>query len=56
MPKTNPLIPRDMAKAILQCEREAAKILEAFVNTVDAQKLRWCVTGNSTGGTALRAR
>jgi Protein of unknown function (DUF2971) len=38
MPKTDPLIPRDMAKAIIRYEAEATKILQAFINTVEAKK------------------
>jgi Protein of unknown function (DUF2971) len=38
MPKTDPLIPRDMAKAIVRYEREATIILQAFINTVEAKK------------------
>jgi hypothetical protein len=38
MPKTDPLIPRDMAKAILRYEADATKILQAFIHTVEAQK------------------
>jgi hypothetical protein len=38
MPKTDPLIPRDMASAIVHYEAEAAKILQAFINIVEAKK------------------
>jgi hypothetical protein len=38
MPKTDPLIPRDMTKAITRYEAEATKILQAFINTVEAKK------------------
>ena len=38
MPKTDPRIPRDMAKAVLRCDAEATKILQAFINTVEARR------------------
>jgi len=38
MRKTDPRIPRDMAKAILKCDADATKILQAFINTVEAKK------------------
>jgi Protein of unknown function (DUF2971) len=38
MPKTDPLIPRNMAEAIRQYERDATKVLQGFVNTVEAKK------------------
>lgn len=38
MPRTDPRIPRDMAKAITRYEVEATKILQAFINTVEATK------------------
>jgi hypothetical protein len=38
MPRTDPRIPRDMARAILRYEAEATKILQAFVNTVETKK------------------
>src|SRR6266436_1255367 len=38
MPRTDPLIPRDMAKAITRYDAQATKILQAFVNTVEARK------------------
>jgi hypothetical protein len=38
MPKTDPLIPRDMAKAIKRYEVEATKILHAFITTIEATK------------------
>jgi len=37
MPRTDPRIPRDMAKAILGYDAEATKILQAFINTVEAR-------------------
>jgi hypothetical protein len=38
MPPTSPRIPRDMVKAILGYDAEATKILQAFVNTIEAKK------------------
>ena len=38
MPKTAPLSPRDMAKAITRYEAEATKILQGFINTIEATK------------------
>ena len=38
MPKTDPRVPRDMAKAILRCDAEATKVLQAFINAVEAKK------------------
>lgn len=37
MSKTDRRIPRDMAKAILRCDAEATKILQVFINTVEAK-------------------
>lgn len=36
MPRTDPRIPRDMARAILRCDAEATKILHAFIKTVES--------------------
>src|SRR5580700_1659973 len=38
MPRTHPRIPPGMAKAILGYDAEAAKILQDFINTVEAEK------------------
>jgi hypothetical protein len=38
MPKSDPLIPRNMARAITRYEAEATKILQAFLNTVESKK------------------
>jgi hypothetical protein len=37
MPKTDPPVPHDMAKAITRYEAGATKILQAFLNTVEAK-------------------
>jgi hypothetical protein len=37
MPRTDPLIPRDMAKAITRYERDATKVLQEFIKTVEAR-------------------
>ena len=38
MARTDPRIPRGMAKAIVRYDAEATKILQAFINTVEAKK------------------
>jgi hypothetical protein len=38
MPERNRRIPREMAKALLRYDAEGAKILQAFVNAVEAKK------------------
>jgi hypothetical protein len=38
MPQTDPRIPRKMANAIARYDAEATKILQAFINTVEAKK------------------
>jgi hypothetical protein len=38
MPRTHPRIPPGMAKAILGYDAEATKILQDFINTVEAEK------------------
>jgi len=38
MPRTDPRIPRDMAKAILGYDADATKILHARINTAEAKK------------------
>lgn len=38
MPKTDTLIPRDMAKAILQCQTQGTKLLQAFISKVEEKK------------------
>jgi hypothetical protein len=38
MPKTDPRIPRDMAREIMRCDAEATKILQAFINAIEAKK------------------
>ena len=51
MPKTDRRIPRDMAKAITGYEAEATKILQAFINTVEAKKPpRFFITTRMTQG------
>jgi hypothetical protein len=38
MPRTNPRIPRGMAKALVGYDAQATKILQDFINTVEAKK------------------
>ena len=38
MPRTDPRVPSKMAQAILKYDAEATKILQAFLNTVEARK------------------
>lgn len=38
MPQTDPRIPRKVAKAIARYDAEATKVLQAFINTVEAKK------------------
>jgi hypothetical protein len=38
MTKTDPRVPRDMAKAITRYEREATQILHVFIKTIEAKK------------------
>src|SRR5271166_4085665 len=37
MPRTDPLIPRDMARAITRYQRDATKVLQDFIKKVEAK-------------------